>query len=541
MLMSTSCVREEDYLTDATVRLAFSEETVTFDTVFATLGTTTRQVKVYNRYGAPVKIEAVTLRGGYASRFRINVDGDTSMVARDIEIAADDSIFIFIQACINPNDQTAPYLVEDAIDFYLAGDAAGSPRQSLPLTAYGRNAVYHNPDHLLRVPTTDADGRPDTIDFPYSIIDCDTWDHTRPHVIMGYAVVDSDERLQLRSGDELYFGTNAYLWVYDGGTLDVRGTRARPVLFTSMRHDGWYDTLPGQWGYIWLSSGSRDNHIEWARVENGVAGIVVDTNVNSNPTLTIRNSVVENHSYAGIVGQGAYIDGDNLLVDNCGANLLNLRYGGRYRFTSSTFANYWRYESRSDASVVINNYYYSAGGDLILRDIQLAQFDNCIIYGPYVGRDSVGELHLDKADGAAFNVTLSHCVLKTFGIDSADCPERHLIINRDPQLVDPTGHNYHLGEESPARGAGDASLVRQPVDLDGRLRQTPPSIGCYEYKAAEQKQHGNKPLNRLPCTTTSPGALMRLRQPMQSSTAEGWAICSKYRSTPILRSKISNK
>ncbi len=535
LLLAVSCVQEEDYLTGASVRLGFSEETVAFDTVFTTLGTTTRLVKVYNRYDAPIKIEAVTLQGGTASRFRLNVDGDTAMVARDVEIAANDSIFIFIQACINPNDQTTPYLVEDAIAFYFAGDATGSPRQRLPLTAYGRNAVYHNPDHLLRLPTTDADGRPDTIDFPYSVIDCDAWDHERPHVIMGYAVVDSDERLQLRSGDELYFGTESYLWVYEGGTLEVRGTRAKPVLFTSLRHDGWYDTLPGQWGYVWLSSGSKDNYIEWARVENGVAGIVVDTNVNANPTLTIRNSVIENHSYAGIVGQGAYIDGDNLLIDNCGANLLALRYGGRYRFTSSTFANYWRYKSRTDAAVVLNNYYYSASGNLILRDLQQAQFDNCIIYGSYVGADSVGELRQDAAEGAAFNMTLNHCLVKTFGIDSTDHPSWHLLVNYNPQFADPVGHRYHIGETSPARGSGDAAALRQPVDLDGQLRGMPPSIGCYEYVASALSQPKYKTINRSLCTTTSPGASTRPRLPMPSSTAAGWAICSKYRSTPTLR------
>ena len=535
LMMPASCIKDVGYLTDASVRLAFSEDTVAFDTVFATMGTTTRQVKVYNPYGSPVKVDAVALRGGAMSRFRINVDGDTAMVARNVEIGAHDSIFIFVQACINPNDQTSPYLVEDAIDFYFAGDASGTPRQSLTLTAYGRNAVYHNPDHLLRVPSVDADGRPDTIDFPYSVIDCDTWDHSRPHVIMGYAVVDSDKTLHLQPGDELYFGADAYLWVYDGGTLDVHGTQGQPVLFTSLRHDGWYDTLPGQWGYIWLSSGSKDNYIEWARIDNGVAGIVVDTNVNSNPTLTIRNSVIENHSFAGIVGLGAYIDGDNMLVDNCGANLLLLRYGGRYLFSSSTFANYWRYNSRTDAAVRLNNYYFSADESLILRDLQQARFDNCIIYGTYVGADSVGELNLDIAEGAAFNMTLNHCLLKTFHIDSAAYPGWHLLVNRDPLLVDPTGHNYHLGEGSPACAAGDATALRQPTDLDGMARNTPPSIGCYEYVAAAMSRQGNKPIMSQLCTTTSQGASTRLRRPTRSSTAAGWAICSKYRSTPTLK------
>ena len=224
-VLSVSCIKEERYLTDSSVRLAFSEDTVTFDTVFTTMATITRQVKVYNRYDEPLLIERVSLRGGGASRFRINVDGDTSRVARDVEIGAGDSIFIFIQANINPNDQTSPFLVEDAIVFDF-----NKKQQQLPLTAYGRNAVYHHPTHPHSVYylQMNARGGIDTVWIPYSIVDCAGWDHTRPHVIIGYAVVNSNETLHLTAGDELYFANDACLWVYDSATLDVRGA-ARAV------------------------------------------------------------------------------------------------------------------------------------------------------------------------------------------------------------------------------------------------------------------------------------------------------------------------
>ena len=47
-LMTTSCIKEEQFLTDSSARLSFSEDTVLFDTVFATMATSTRQVRVYN-------------------------------------------------------------------------------------------------------------------------------------------------------------------------------------------------------------------------------------------------------------------------------------------------------------------------------------------------------------------------------------------------------------------------------------------------------------------------------------------------------------
>ena len=335
-LVFTSCIKEETYLTDGGVRLSFSDDTVSFDTVFSTMATITKQVKVYNTYDEPLLIDAVSLRGGTASRFRLNVDGDTSMVARDVEIGAGDSIFIFVQANIDPNNQMSPYLVEDAITFSF-----NNKQQSLPLMAYGRNAVYHMPTHTHQIYQLyiNSRGQIDTLWIPFSIIDCANWDHTRPHVIMGYAVVNSNETLRLTAGEELYFGTDACLWVYDSATLVVQGTTEQPVLFSSVRDDGYYDSLPGQWNYIWLSQGSKDNVIDHAVVENAIFGLLVDTNVNANPTLTISNSVIQNHSASGIVGQGAYIVGDNLLIADCGNSLVELRYGGRYRFSNSTLAN----------------------------------------------------------------------------------------------------------------------------------------------------------------------------------------------------------
>lgn len=484
--LASSCIKEEKYLTDPEARLSFSEDTVKFDTVFTTMATTTRQMKVYNHYDETLLIDAVSILHGTTSRFRINVDGDTGAVARNVEIAPHDSIFIFIQATINPNDRQAPFLITDSIVFTY-----NNRQQFLPLTAYGRNAVYHTPTHRIYSLYTNARGNLDTLWYPYSIIDCDNWDHTLPHVIFGYAVVNSNETLHLQAGDELYFGDKSYLWVYDSATIDVRGTQDRPVLFTSIRHDGWYDSLPGQWGYVWLSSGSKDNHIEWARIENGTVGIVVDTNVNPNPTLDISNSVVMNHSLSGIVGQGAYIVGDNLLVCNCGSTVLSLQYGGRYRFTNSTFANYWRYGSRKAPAVVLNNYYAYSDAAIFPRDMVEAYFYNCIIYGSQSTHNGASELMFDYLPTAELNCRLEHSIVHCAVIDSnghsldsgvPDVRVANLTLNQDPRFKNARMGDFHLLTESPAIGAGNDARLKVPYDLDGYPRAHPPSAGAFEWR-----------------------------------------------------------
>ena len=92
LMTVTSCQRQE-YL-EGDIELTFSSDTVAFDTVFTTMGTATKYVKVYNNYDDPLLLRSVTLEQGANSRFRLNVDGDTSLVARNVEIAPHDSMFI---------------------------------------------------------------------------------------------------------------------------------------------------------------------------------------------------------------------------------------------------------------------------------------------------------------------------------------------------------------------------------------------------------------------------------------------------------------
>ncbi|MBP9990020.1 MAG: hypothetical protein KBT45_01140 [Bacteroidales bacterium] len=423
---------QKDPLVEGIAGLEFSTDTVAFDTVFTTMGTITRQVKVYNHSNNPVEIETITLREGRDSRFRLNVDGDTSMVQHDVTILPNDSIFIFVRANINPNDATSPFVVEDAI---LLQD--GNTQKQIVLTAWGRNAIYHNPDHVLRNADgsypLDAFGNP----YRYSVIDCDNWRHDLPHVIIGYAVVDSRNTLTLKDGDELYFHNDAVLWVYDSATLKVQGTAETPVLFTSIRHDSHYNKLPGQWGYIWLSTGSKDNEISNAIIENGYVGILADTNVNNNPTLKIENTIIRNQSMAGIMGQTAWIEGSNVLVHTCGTATLALQYGGKYAFANSTFADYWRYSTRTNPSVVLNNHYSYQGSEYLYDAMQIS-FSDCIIYGSH----SEGEMLIDLDDRVSHTLTISHSIVKGGEWDE------------DPLFADTENDDYTLQENSPAQGIG---------------------------------------------------------------------------------------
>lgn len=409
-LCTVSCRRDTVYADEQSVRLEFSEEKVTFDTVFATMGTTTRMVRVYNRSQHDIELSAVTLKHGRASRFRLNVDGDTSLTAQHVELQAGDSLHIFIQACIDPNESNAPFLRTDSIMF--------SNGQVLPLEAYGRNAIYHR----LKPGATTW----------YDSIDCAGFRHDRPHVFLAPAAVLEGNTLTLLPGDELYFAAGAMLVIDSAARLMAEGTADEPILFSSVRHDPWYRSLPGQWQTVWFYNFSQGNVMRHCVVENAVGGL----RCYPGSTLAVSNTVVRNCSDAGIIGQDATIKADTLLVYDCLSTLV-LIGGGDYRFNRSTMANYWSYASRDTTGVIISNYYPVSATELYADDMVRARFTDCIIYGNRPREVSIG-----KIEGFLMDTSFVHSIVRGGAWDV------------DPLFMDVENDDYRLMDASPATGIG---------------------------------------------------------------------------------------
>ena len=81
----SSCQKEPiDNNPDLT--LTFSQDTIFFDTVFTSLGSTTQSFTVHNPSKDKIKISSIRLAGGEASFYRLNVDGQPALVVQDVEI-----------------------------------------------------------------------------------------------------------------------------------------------------------------------------------------------------------------------------------------------------------------------------------------------------------------------------------------------------------------------------------------------------------------------------------------------------------------------
>jgi hypothetical protein len=139
----SSC-RNDFEFEPSTGQLEFSKDTVYLDTVFTNIGSSTYNLKVYNRSDQDIRIPNVQLSQGESSSYRLNVDGVAGKVFRDVEILANDSIFVFVEttADIQELSQNAlEFLYEDAILF-----DGGENTQRVELVTLIKDAVFLFPE-----------------------------------------------------------------------------------------------------------------------------------------------------------------------------------------------------------------------------------------------------------------------------------------------------------------------------------------------------------------------------------------------------------
>lgn len=457
-MFSVGCRRDIQLDEDPDAQLMFSQDTIVFDTVFTTVGSTSRVFKVHNTSSKAVNISSIELAGGAASPFRINVDGNPSLFVADVLLRGGDSMFVFVDVTLDPNNQTNPLMIEDSIIFMTNGN-----RQKVVLNAVGQDAYFH---------------------YYETSICGETWLNDKPHVVFGWVIVPSCCTLNIPAGCDVYLHKNAVIAADSCATLRITGSATDPVTFQGDRLEPEYAEEPGQWGYIWCSANSKDNVIDWAVIKNGNVGVVCDSTFtgSTNPTLRISNTIIRNMAIAGVFSRTSDIQGDNLLVTNCQQYCAAVAYGGKALFRHCTFANYWNISGRTTPAVVVNNWYKIDDFTFEIRDLTQCDFQNCIIYG-----DKDNELALDSmtTNGELYNCLFQMCLIKTdepTGSFTHFDPFTQNLVNQNPLFAT----DYHLSSTSPVRDialVAPAAAVNSGFDLENysRFLDTGPDLGCYEY------------------------------------------------------------
>ncbi|WP_347174081.1 hypothetical protein [Polaribacter uvawellassae] len=489
LLISVSSCRKDFDTIPSFGKLTFSKDTVFLDTVFTNIGSSTYNLKVYNKSNNAITIPSISLENGNASNYRISVDGIPAKDFKNIDILAKDSLFIFVETTIDYASVSNP-LYTDKIIF-----DTGNNQQDVDLVTLVQDAIFMYPGKdpiSMKIDSLSLDGKPTTIKGRF-LTDAElTFTNTKPYVIYGYAAVPANKTAIIEAGAKLYFHNNSGIIVDTKGSLKVNGTINNEVVFEGDRLEHRFNDVPGQWGTIWMRAGSKENEINYAIIKNGIIGILVDSLGSNTPTLSIKNSQIYNNSNFGILGRETNIKGENLVIGNTGQSALACTIGGTYNFTHSTFANYWSNGTRQLPAVLVNNFftYVDANNQEITetRDLHAANFTNCII----AGNNNI-EFVLDKVSGSLFNYSVQNNMIQFNDIDNIFASNAELdfndtshylnnIINGTVHFQNSLINQFNIGQNnSGINKALNSASQLIPLDILGTNRTSSPDIGAYQH------------------------------------------------------------
>ncbi|NVK53058.1 MAG: hypothetical protein HWD85_09000 [Flavobacteriaceae bacterium] len=488
-IISISSCRKDFSTIQSFGELAFSKDTVYLDTVFTNIGSSTYNLKVYNKSKHAITIPSIELEKGSTSNYRISVDGIPGKSFQNIDILANDSIYIFIETTIDYSSVSNP-LYTDKILF-----DNGNKQQAVDLVTLVQDAtfIYPGKDPItMKIDSLTLDGKPTTIKGRFLTDSELHFTKAKPYVIYGYAAIPANKTAIVDAGAKLHFHNNSGLIVDRKATLKVNGTINEQVVFEGDRLEHRYHDVPGQWGTIWMRAGSKDNELNYTTIKNSIIGILVDSIGSANPTLQIQNSQLYNNSNYGILAREANIKAANLVIGNTGQSSLACTIGGTYNFTHCTFANYWNNGLRQLPTVLINNFfeYTDSNNQKITetRDLHAANFTNCIIDG-----NNNVEFVLDKVNGSVFNYSIKNNMIQFNDINNSFANNTELnfndtshyqnnIINGNTHFKNPTANQFAIGQNNTGiqKATINAALLF-PKDILEKDRTTQPDIGAYQH------------------------------------------------------------
>ena len=469
-LLTASCTDDDSFTTSRSALLTFSADTVSLDTVFSTVPTSTHTFWVYNQGKDGLRLSQVRLQRGNQSGFRVNVDGsylDNTLGSKvnDLEIRKGDSIRVFVELTSPLNNEDTPQLVEDHLLFSLESGV----EQNVCLRAYSWDAqIVSN----------------------LKIVSDTTLTSVKPILVRGGITVDSLATLTIKSPAKLFFHDGAGVDVY--GSLMVLGQSDDNVVFRGDRTDRMfpylpYDRVSGQWKGIRIHSSSTSNIVYYADIHSGSYGIQCDSAAYDSlqTRLHVDHSTIHNCKGPGLSAVNSFVNIFNSQITNTLGDCVAV-YGGMAQIVYSTLGQFYPFNADCGVALRFTNF-SPQGGNVPLYGLTCY---NSLITGR---ADDVvmGEV---KDSTLAYDYYFTHSLLRTPAItDSAKLkPFDQVIFEQAKDSVNGKGHFLKVDDEnmyydcrldslSTARGRA-LPMVPEGFtdDRNGRPRGETPDIGCYQ-------------------------------------------------------------
>lgn len=442
-----SC-KKDSFITSPDARVNVTSDTLKYDTLFVASGSTYRSFKIINDNNQKLRLSSIKLFGGTSSVYKINVDGVSGIQFNDLEIEANDSVYVFAQVNVNPNAANLPFILRDSIEITYNGK-----RKIVQLEAWGQNA------HFFRDKVITAS---------------ETWNNDLPYVILGSFFIPTNQTLTINKGCRIYVHADAPIIV--DGTLLVNGLKdtADRVYFSGDRLDEPYKNYPASWPGVFFRANSKDNVFNYAVIKNSFQAVALQNlPPNANPKITLNECIIDNAYDAGIISLNSSVKARNCLISNCGKNLYLAQ--GNYQFTHCTVVTYASsFIDHKDPVLTVTNF---ANNTSLSTD---AVFRNCIFWGENgIVKD---EVITDKRGAGSFNVNFENILWKV-ETTPANITSNQIINNQNPSFdsinTSKNYYNFRLKTGSQAINKGVNAGVT--IDLDGKPRPVgAPDLGCFE-------------------------------------------------------------
>lgn len=453
----TACI-EDGISSSPSDQPTFSTDTLKMGTVFTSEGTPTYSIRVYNPHDKILSISRVGFKNGGTGMFRLNVDGQSGREFNNVEIRPNDSIYVFVDACLDVQNSALPLTVEETIEFETNGKI-----QQVVITADGQD-VERLHGHTIEADTDWSDGM--------------------PRQIFDSLVVAEGAKLTIGPGMKLYFHSGAQLTVH--GTLDIKGTAEQPVELSGDRFglvatNVPYEIMSQQWGGVYFGPTSKASKMEFAVVKNTDYGVLVDsvTTTGATPALELVNCRLRNSG-----GRVLTTLHSNVTVTGCelaeAAAGVAYFQGGNIKLLHCTLSNYYLFSAVSGPLVTLRhtNVLTDDESGLPYASVTIA---NSILWG------NGGDMSTDNLDDTGVFVTNS--ILQSQGDD--DEHFTNILWGQDPLFyTDRSSYyfDYRLRDGSPAIGASNPELdmTLPPTDFYGTPRNNPATLGAFEVKTTAE-------------------------------------------------------
>ena len=455
---------------DPNCYLHFSQDTVLFDTVFTTIGSSTKQLMVRNPNKNALEITKIHLTDG--RYFRVNINGEPMHTSSNngCTLSGNDSLYVFLRATINPQDSRSPVLIRDTLVFTLRQRV-----QQVIIEAYGQDVCIIRSQNKR----TEYAG-----DYTFS--------NDKPYLLYDSVLVGGT--LTIEEGSTLYMHQGAALFAL--GNMKAIGSLAQPIYIRGDRMDRLFDSVPyryaaGMWDGVYLfnyaNQPKAQYDLSYVNIEGGNIGLYCSSEHTADmSTFALHNSRIHNHAKYGLVLNNVCADITNTEISNCASYCVYLD-GGNYHLVHTTIASYFgetniRIQSTPKeevAALYINNLSKQAPETLvnIKNSIITGSKRNQMVLATPLPQYYTGEFYGNYLKTDSLTLPYAHDNVYWQEEDTTAVFKNTFYRYKEYRYYD-----FQLDSLSPARGIADSITAEQyPIDRVGTPRpSTSPDAGCYQ-------------------------------------------------------------